>query len=85
MDSGVAPKEATILQLAEEIGKGLEELRARLDSRFDRTPKPMGESKESGIIPNVLDEIIAVLKDDEAYLLSMAAFISAKVLPKINE
>ena len=77
-------KEATILSLSQDIGELLADLHDRLDNRFARNPQ---DAKAEGIqpsIPNVLDEIIENLKENETHLSRIISFITSEVLPKIN-
>ena len=77
-------KEATILGLSEEIGKLLDDLEARLDNRFNRTPRPTAGESGRPEIPNVLDEILEQLEHNRVFLAQQISFISSDVLPKIN-
>lgn len=85
MDTGQATKESTILGLSEDLLKRLYELQARLDNRFSRNPKEESKTAEvKSTMPNVLDEIIANLREGNERLTNVTDFISSEVLPKIN-
>lgn len=85
MAAGQTPeKEATILNLSQDIRKLLGDFQTRLNARFNRTPITTGEGQDNPESPNVLDEIIEELEADKAHLSRIMVFISSDVLPKIN-
>lgn len=79
-------KAINILKLSEGTLKILAELRADLDSRFSRNPKP--EKGAEGVTPeapnNVLDEIIGNLQDAKSRLYAISSLLRDEVYPKIN-
>jgi len=83
-ETGATQKEATILDLSYGIGELLGDLQERLDNRFDRNPEAIKEGEGQTRPTNVLDEIIAKLNGDTAWLKQITAFISTEVLPKIS-
>ena len=84
MAEGTVKKESTILDLSRGIADLLEDLGQRLDSRFNRSPKPEGKGEDSPQEPNVLDEIIDVLERDKRWLSRHIEFLVSEVLPKIS-
>jgi len=84
-DIGEPKEKNTILELSEEIGSMLTNLRDILDNRFYRVVEHREENDEIGeVIPNVLDEITQNLEADKAKLSDIMRIISSQVLPKIN-
>lgn len=83
-DTGCKVEEANILGLSETLLKQLDDLQARLDNRFNRTPQPTKAESVKDTYPNVLTEIISNLELSRNRLDELTSFISNEVLPKIN-
>ena len=84
MPNGATKQEAAILELTEELNKTLEELQARLDSSFERSPKGTAEGEGRPQVPNVLDEINANLHFAIARVQKMHEFIVHAVIHKVH-
>lgn len=83
MDSG---KEATIIELAEKIARNLDALEADLEKVTSRdAKKDSAVSSARPLIPNVVDEIIKILINDNEKLVSLSLRIKTEVLNKLSE
>ena len=83
-NGGATKQEAAILELTEELNKLLEDTQTRLDSSFERNPKPTAEGEGRPTIPNVLDEISGNLHSAMSRVQKMHEFIVHAVIHKVH-
>ena len=78
-------KEATILDLSQQLIVKANGLQATLDKRFKRNPTDMESCEPKFAQPdNVLDEINQNLRGALNHYCSLDVYINSEVLPKIN-
>ena len=77
-------KEVTILEQSEVLLKLCQDFQNKLDSRFNRVPRPEKGQPLLSQEPNVLDEILNNLHIGMLSLREIEKQISMQVLPKIN-